>query len=65
MESTRTYLREWWEVLGVERCASEDEIRKAFRELANRYHPDNNETADEAMFRQVNDAYHLAIEKKV
>ena len=34
-------MRDPYEVLGIQRGASEDEIKKAYRELARKYHPDN------------------------
>lgn len=40
----------WWSVLGVERTATMDEIRTAYRTLAKKYHPDNRETGDAERF---------------
>lgn len=53
--------RDYYEVLGVERDASQDEIRKAFRKLARKYHPDvaeDKETAEEK-FKELNEAYEV------
>ncbi|MGI2336786.1 MAG: molecular chaperone DnaJ [Dehalogenimonas sp.] len=50
--------RDYYEVLGIARGASEDEIKKAFRKLAFQYHPDRNKEADaEAKFKEINEAY--------
>ncbi len=52
--------RDYYEVLGVARNASEDEIRGAFRKLAFKYHPDRNSSADaEAKFKEINEAYEV------
>ena len=51
--------REWWDVLGVARTASEDEIKRAYFSMARKYHPDNKETGNEDLFRHVQDAYEL------
>ncbi|ADJ26593.1 chaperone protein DnaJ [Dehalogenimonas lykanthroporepellens BL-DC-9] len=50
--------RDYYEVLGIARGASEDEIKKAFRKLAFQYHPDRNKEDDaEAKFKEINEAY--------
>lgn len=50
--------RDYYEVLGVSRNASKDEIKKAFRGLAVKLHPDVNKEPDaEAKFKEVNEAY--------
>ncbi|TPG26684.1 DnaJ C-terminal domain-containing protein [Variovorax guangxiensis] len=49
--------KDYYKVLGVERGASDDEVRKAYRKLARKYHPDVSKEADaEARMRDVNEA---------
>ncbi len=48
--------RDYYEVLGVKKDASPDEIKKAFRRLAVQHHPDK-EGGDEAKFKEINEAY--------
>lgn len=50
--------RDYYEVLGVSKSASIDEIKKAFRRLAVKYHPDK-EGGDEAKFKEINEAYEV------
>jgi molecular chaperone DnaJ len=50
--------RDYYEVLGVPRDASTEEIKRAFRRLAMKYHPDRNRSPDaEARFKEINEAY--------
>jgi molecular chaperone DnaJ len=50
--------RDYYEVLGVSKSASADEIKKAFRKAAVKYHPDK-EGGDETKFKEVNEAYEV------
>ncbi|WNQ13438.1 molecular chaperone DnaJ [Paenibacillus aurantius] len=50
--------RDYYEVLGVSKDASEDEVKKAFRKLARQYHPDVNKAPDaEEKFKEAKEAY--------
>lgn len=52
--------RDYYEVLGVGRQATDEELKKAFRRLARQYHPDVNKEPDaEARFKEVNEAYEV------
>jgi molecular chaperone DnaJ len=54
--------RDYYEVLGVGKDASADEIKKAYRRLAVKYHPDQG--GDEAKFKEVNEAYEVLKDEK-
>ena len=50
--------RDYYEVLGVDKNASEDEIKRAYKKLARKYHPDMNPGDKEAeeKFKEINEA---------
>ena len=52
--------RDYYEVLGLSKGASEDEIKKAYRKLSKKYHPDINKEPDaEEKFKEVSEAYEI------
>ncbi len=56
-------MADYYSVLGVSRSASEDEVKKAFRKLAHKYHPDKG-TGDEKKFKEINEAYQVLSNKE-
>lgn len=58
--------KDYYKILGVERNASEDDIRKAYRKLAMQYHPDRNPNDKQAeeRFKEINEAYQVLNDPK-
>ncbi|GAE91139.1 chaperone protein DnaJ [Gracilibacillus boraciitolerans JCM 21714] len=52
--------RDYYEILGISKDASKDEIKKAYRKLARKYHPDvNKEEGTDQKFKEVKEAYEV------
>ncbi|MFD3088660.1 MULTISPECIES: DnaJ domain-containing protein, partial [Bacilli] len=50
--------RDYYEVLGISKDASKDEIKKAYRKLSKKYHPDiNKEEGADEKFKEISEAY--------
>ena len=50
--------KDYYEILGVDKKANKDDIKKAFRNLAHKYHPDK-KTGDDSKFKEINEAYSI------
>ncbi len=55
-------MKNYYEILGVVKTATEDDIKRAYRKLAHRYHPDKS-GGDEAKFKEINEAYQVLSDK--
>jgi len=52
--------QDYYKTLGIERNAGQDEIQRAYRKLARKYHPDINKSGDaEDNFKRINEAYEV------
>jgi molecular chaperone DnaJ len=56
-------MKDYYEILGIQKTASKDEVKKAFRSLASKYHPDK-KTGDEAKFKEISEAYSILSDDK-
>ncbi|MBX4206486.1 J domain-containing protein [Candidatus Parcubacteria bacterium] len=56
-------MKDYYKILGVNKDASEEEVKKAFRKLAHAYHPDKS-GGDEAKFKEISEAYAVLSDKK-
>jgi DnaJ-class molecular chaperone len=60
MTSPMADSKDYYEILGVSKTATQDEVKKAYRKLAMQYHPDRNKTKEgEMMFKEVTKAYEV------
>jgi len=55
-------MRDYYDILGVSKDASDDDIKKAYRKLAHQYHPDKS-GGDEQKFKEINEAYQVLSDK--
>lgn len=58
VQYTKMTKRDYYEILGISKSASADEIKKAFRKLAVKYHPDK-QGGDESKFKEIGEAYEV------
>jgi DnaJ-class molecular chaperone len=56
-------MKDYYQILGVDKDSSKEEIKRAFRKLAAKYHPDK-KTGDEAKFKEISEAYAVLSDDK-
>ena len=54
--------KNYYQILGISKDAPKDEIKKAYRKLAHKYHPDKG--GDEEKFKEINEAYQVLSDEK-
>lgn len=54
----------YYDILGISKGATKEEIKKAYRKLAHRYHPDNKSTGNEKKFKEISEAYQILHDEK-
>lgn len=57
--------KDYYKTLGIQKGASDEDIKKAYRKLALKFHPDKNKAADaEEKFKEIAEAYEVLSDKK-
>src|ERR1700685_282211 len=56
-------MKNYYDILGIQKSATEDDIKKAFRKLAQKHHPDK-KGGDEKKFKEASEAYSVLSDKK-
>ena len=56
-------MKDYYQILGIEKSASHDDVKRAFRKLAAKYHPDKKE-GDESKFKEISEAYSVLGDQK-
>ncbi len=56
-------MKDYYEILGVPKNASQEDVKKAFRKLASKYHPDK-KTGDETKFKEISEAYAILSDER-
>lgn len=56
-------MADYYKILGINKTASEEEVKKAFRKLAHKYHPDKGD-GDDKKFKEINEAYQVLSNKE-
>ncbi len=56
-------MKDYYTILGITKTASKDEVKRAFRKLATKYHPDK-KTGDEVKFKEISEAYSILSDDK-